>query len=122
MSKASEDKTEFRTRDRWLLTAFALGPLTALTHLSVSYALVPTACDRASKTMLHVTTAVALLLCIVAGAIAAAILRRCATEDARLLWQQRTRWFATTALVLAIFSAVVILAMEIPNVILRSCD
>jgi hypothetical protein len=121
MGKSSEEKREFRSRDRWLVFAFLLGPLAALTHLSVSYSLVPTSCAEGSKTMLHATTAAFLPLCLIAAAIAWTILRRCEAADSEL-WQQRTRWLATVAVVLAIFSAILILAMEIPNVILRSCD
>ena len=119
--RSSEEKREFRSRDRWLVFAFLLGPLSALTHITVSYSLVPSACAEGSKTMLHATTAAFLPLCLIAAAIAWVIHRRCGGADG-VLWQQRTRWVATLAIVLAISSAILILAMEIPNVILGSCD
>ena len=117
----SEQKREFRSRDRWLVFAFILGPMAALTHLTVSYSLVADACARNSKMLLHVSTLVFLLLSLGAAAIAWRIYMAF-VEAEGVLWRERTRWLATVALVMAISSAVVIIAMEIPNLILRSCD
>jgi hypothetical protein len=39
-----------------------------------------------------------------------------------VLWKERTRWLAMVVIVLSLFAALSIIAMEIPNVILRSCD
>ena len=117
----SEHKTEFRSRDRWLMFAFALGPMSALTHLTVSYALVPEACARSSKAILHGSTAVFLLLALIAMSIGWHY-RRAFRDAAGVLWQERMHWLATVAMVLSVFSAVLILAMELANLILRSCD
>jgi hypothetical protein len=114
-------KREFRDRDRWLLFAFMLGPLSALSHLTVGYSLVQTACARGSKMMLHVSAASFFVLAGVAGLIAWKYYGQFAEDDG-LLWKERTRWLAMVATVLAISSMIVIVAMEIPNVILRSCD
>jgi hypothetical protein len=116
-----ERKTEFHTRDRWLLLAFVVGPLSVLVHQSVSYSLVPTSCAEGSKTILHIVTAVFLLIAASGALIAKTIHGRFVQNDG-LLWQERTRWFAASALVLSISSMVVIVAMEIPNWVFGSCQ
>ncbi|HEX9981796.1 MAG TPA: hypothetical protein VGF69_00900 [Thermoanaerobaculia bacterium] len=117
----SEQKTEFRTRDRWLLFAFALGPLSVLTHLTVAYALVPSACAGGSKLTLHLSALIFLLLAGVGALIGWRIYSRFA-GDGTELWQERTRWLSVVVMALAVSSMVIIVAMEIPNLILRSCD
>jgi H+/Cl- antiporter ClcA len=121
MSKSSEEKSEFRPRDRWLMFSFVLGPMAVLTNLLVSYSLVPTACTQRSKAMLHVSTLVFVVLSLIGGAIAWHYYKECDLADG-VLWRERTRWVATVAMVLALASVVVILAMEIPNLMLGSCD
>jgi hypothetical protein len=116
-----EQKTEFRTRDRWLLLAFLLGPLSVLLHQSISYTLVPESCADGSKTILHIVTVVFLLIAASAALVANAIRVRFARTDG-LLWQDRTRWFATVSLVLSLASMMVIVAMEIPNWVFGSCQ
>jgi cytochrome bd-type quinol oxidase subunit 2 len=119
MGKKPEDRREFSGRDRWLTFAFLLGPLSALSHLTVSYSLVQTSCEQKSKAMLHATTVGFLLLCALAGIIAWRILRN---SDGSTTHAERTRWLAVVSLVLAVSSAVVIVAMQLPNFILGSCD
>jgi H+/Cl- antiporter ClcA len=116
-----DDKSEFHTRDRLLMFAFALGPMSALTHLTVSYALVPESCAQGSKTMLHVSAAVFVALAVI-GAFIGWHYHRVFADVEGVLWKERTRWVSKVVMVLSIFSAVVILAMELANVILRSCD
>lgn len=117
----SEQKSEFHTRDRWLVFAFVLGPLAALSHLSVTYILVPSACEAGSKAMLHASTAVFLLLAGGAALLAWKI-HTAFREPEGVLWRERTRWLSLVTVVLAISSMTVIVAMQIPNWILRSCD
>lgn len=117
----SENKTEFRTRDRWLMFAFALGPLAALSHLGVAYSLVPSSCAQQSKSMLHISAASFFLLTLVAALIGWRYHAAFAETD-DVLWKERTRWLAMVVTVLALTSALLIVAMEIPNLILRSCD
>jgi hypothetical protein len=117
----SEEKSEFRARDRWLIFAFVSGPLAALSNLTVCYSLVPTACEKGTKALLHASTAVFLLVT-VAGALLARHYYKTCEETEGVLWKERTRWVATMAMLLGIMSILVIVAMEIPNVILRSCD
>jgi len=116
-----EEKTQFHPRDRWLLLAFVLGPVSALLDQAVSYALVPESCLDGSKTMLHAVTVVFLLLA-ASGALIANTIRVRFARTGGLLWQERTRWFATSAVILSVSSMVVIIAMEIPNWLLGSCQ
>lgn len=111
----AEHKSEFQPRDRWLMFALILGPLSVLTHLNVSYVLVPTSCAQGDKMLLHLSTGVFLLLAAAAAFIGWRIYGRFADAE-------RTRWLSTFVIALSISSMVVILAMEIPNLILRSCD
>ena len=117
----SETKREFHTRDRWLTFAFALGPMAALTHLVVAYALVPSACAQGSKTMLHASAATFFLVALL-GAFIGWRYHGAFANDEGMLWKERTRWVAFVVMILSLFSAMLIVAMELPNVILRSCD
>jgi len=114
-------KREFTSNDRWLTFSLILGPMAALTGMSVSYILVPTACARESKAILHAAFAGALLVALIAAAIAWRIFNA-SSETGGLTWKERTRWMAAAALILALSSTLLILALEIPNWILRSCD
>lgn len=116
-------KTDFRTHDRWLTFALVLGPLSALADLNVMYALVPESCVRGSKWMLHASAGVFFVLC-VAGALIAWRIGSGFTPEGNVAERmvERTRWYALAGVVLCVFSALVIVAMEIPNVVLRSCD
>jgi len=118
---SNREKTDFRTSDRWLVLAFTLGPLAALSNLVVAYVLVPTACEHGSKTLLHAMT-IGFLLVALAGAVIGRHYQRKCDEPDPFLPVERARWLAVVAIVLSIGSAIVIIAMEIPNVILRSCD
>lgn len=118
MSKPKSLKTDFRAHDRWLVVALNLGPLAALSNLMVSYSLAPESCMRGSKLILHVSAAAFFLLALVAAFIA----RRVAPSTASDPLQERTQWLANAAITLSIASAVLIIAMEIPNLILGSCD
>jgi hypothetical protein len=117
----SEQKTDFLPRDRWLVFALWLGPMAALTHLLVAYALVPSSCAQGSKTMLHASAA-AFFLVALFGAFIGRHYHGAFAESDGTLSKERTRWLSMVVLVLSLFSALVILAMELPNVILRSCD
>jgi hypothetical protein len=121
MSKPKSLKTDFRGHDKWLVIALNLGPLSALSNLTLSYILAEESCVRGSKLILHVSAAAFFALTMLAILIA----RRAggaASAAAADSLQERTQWMANAAIVLAIASAVLIVAMEIPNLILRSCD
>ena len=121
MPKPKSLKTDFRGHDKWLSFAFILGPTAALTNLLVSYSLVPESCVRGTKMMLHVTAAAFFVTCLIGAALAWRTGNRFVERDPDPL-HERTRWLAISAVILCISSALIIVAMEIPNVILRSCD
>jgi hypothetical protein len=116
-------KTDFRSQDKWLTFTAFVGPVAALTDLTVMYTLVPETCVRGSKMLLHVSAAVFFAACI-AGALLARRIGSNFTPDGPVpdRMVERTRWLALAGVILCLFSALVIVAMEIPNVILRSCD
>jgi hypothetical protein len=121
MPKQNALKTDFRPGDRRLTLAFLLGPVAALGNVTVSYILTTESCIRDSKLMLHLSAAAFLLLAFAAAALAwsrGRTLGEIELEDVR----ERTQWMISAAIVLAMASAVVIVATEIPNLILRSCD
>jgi hypothetical protein len=116
-------KTDFRPLDKWLTFTLLLGPVASLTNLTVSYALVPEACERGTKLALHLSALVCFAACLggalLAWRIAMSFVPQGPVPDRMI---ERTRWLAIAGVVLCVFSALVIVAMEIPNVILRSCD
>lgn len=116
-------KTDFRPLDKWLTFTLLLGPVAALLNLSVSYILVPEACERGTKLALHLSALIFFASCLAGAFKASRIAARFVPEGPvpdRVI--ERTRWLAIAGVALCVFSALVILAMEIPNVILRSCD
>lgn len=121
MSKPKSLKTDFRAHDKLLLIAFNLGPLSALSNLMVSYALVPESCVRGTKWMLHASSAAFFVVALLGALVAWRVEKKIGSPHADLL-HERTRWLSTAAIILCISSAVLIVAMEIPNWILRSCD
>ena len=121
MSKPRPLKTDFRGHDRWLVTAFAAGPLAPLLNLGVSYALTPESCEQGTKLWLHASAALFVLVALTAAFIARRIGARFPTNSLDPLIE-RTRWQSMAAMILALASVLVIVGMEIPNVILRSCD
>lgn len=121
MSKPRTLKTDFRGHDRWLLAAFLAGPLAVLSNVTVSYILSIESCTRGSKLMLHLSSAAFLLVALAAALIARRTGNRITAIELPDM-RERIRWLANAAIVLALASAVVIVATEIPNLILRSCD
>jgi uncharacterized membrane protein len=107
-----EDKREFSARDRVLALTLVFGPVAALLNLEVSYSLVAQSCANGSKWLLHLTAIVCFVLCLVSALLA----RSLHGGDAR------TRWMALAAAILSISGAIVIVAMEVPNLVLGSCQ
>jgi hypothetical protein len=116
-----EDKHEFRPRDRKLLACVLTPPAAVLANLTLNYALVPTACANGTKGLLHIVTLGFTVICAVTGLLSWRYHEEF-SRPANELWQERTRWVAMIGVVLAIFSVMVLVAMEIPNIVLRSCD
>jgi cytochrome b561 len=121
MSKPKPFKTDFRSHDRWLVISFAAGPLAALLNLTVSYFLTPESCQQSTKLWLHVSFGAFTLIALASAFIARRIGAQFASATPDPL-TERTRWHSNAALVLSLSSVVLLIAMEIPNLILRSCD
>jgi hypothetical protein len=121
MSKPRPLKTDFRGHDRWLVTSFAAGPVAALTNLTVSYFLTPESCQQGTKVWLHASFVLFTLVALGSAFIARRIGARFpATSLDPLI--ERTRWQSLAAMILSLASVLVIVGMEIPNIVLRSCD
>jgi hypothetical protein len=105
------------------LAAFA-GPVAWALHLLASYSLAPTACEMASKISLHLATLGCLLLA-GAGALIGwrfwKELPEGSTETGEAT-SSRARFMALASTVLSLAFALVIVAAEVPNWILRVCD
>jgi hypothetical protein len=108
-----ERMTDFRPEDRRLIAALIIASSGWVLHLNVSYILVPESCSNGSKMMLHALTAI----CIAFTAIAAAMAWRLRTTA-----REHVQWMATMTVAFSVGLALVIVAQEIPNLILRSCD
>lgn len=122
MSGENERKSDFRPGDRRLIGAFLLTVSGWFLHLNLSYALAPESCENRSKLILHLITAACLGIVAVAAAMAWRARNDFAAGSETALWQQRAKWMAEMIVALSIGVMVVIVAQEIPNVILRSCD
>lgn len=116
------EKSNFLPRDRWLNVAMALGPGAWLLHLNASYMLVPETCGDGSKMILHALTAGCIALALIGAAMAWRIRVACMRESPTSLTVDRTRWTSMMIFVLSLAMVLVIIAQEIPNLILRSCD
>lgn len=121
---AEEEKSDFNSFDRRLTLLFLLPPVIWLLHLTVAYVLVPTSCVYRDKTVLHIATAVAVLVTLlmtfrswkhahVAGR---------GSMDHGEPHDTRIRFTAFGALIYGAFFTMLIIANEIPILILRSCD
>jgi hypothetical protein len=123
-----EEKTNFEAKDRWLMFAMIIGPVAALLNESVAYSLTSTACEHGSTMLLHIGTAIFLLLSLSGVFIGRALHPAGVSSDAGVssgaivARNDRTRWMATAAMILSVGCAVIILAMAIPTFILRSCE
>ena len=109
-----EEKTNFTKEDRWLIFALLAAAGGWSLHLTISYCLVPESCGDGTKSFLHFVTAGALVVTLMAAAIAWRV--RATAVDAR------SRFFSLFVAVLSLFFTLVVIAQEIPNVLLRSCD
>ena len=121
MSKPKPFKTDFRSHDRWLVVSFAAGPVSALANLTLSYFLTPESCQHGTKLWLHVSAAGFVLVSIASAVVA----RRIAAGFPEVSTDplvERTRWQSNAAVILSLASVLLIAAMEIPNLVLRSCD
>lgn len=116
-----EEKREFSTRDRMLVGAFIASATGWAAHLNISYFLVPESCGAGSKWMLHLVTVICVAVTLASAAIAWKV-RASGEATDTLVRKARTKFMSEMVLLLALGFTVVIIAQEIPNLILRSCD
>jgi len=99
-------------------------PITWGLHFQVSYMLAPSACAARQSWYLHAATLGALLIVALAGLAAWRSWQRLPgpeSEDATSRVGGR-RFLAISGVALAVFFAMVIVAIDIPSLILRVCD
>jgi hypothetical protein len=106
-----------------LWAGLAAGPLAWAAQLEVNYVLSYVACETRTTWMLHVSTAVALVVVGLGAAASRRALRASSTftpapDDAAM---GRTRTMAIGGLVLCAWFALVILATDVPALMLRPC-
>ena len=120
---AAEDKSDFETFDRWLLLLDLTPPVAWFSHLSISYTLVPQSCLWSSKTLLHLLTVVGISVTIACAWLSLRALRRLGPhEPMSAPHEQRRRFMALMGVVFGILFTTLIVANQIPNFLLRSCD
>jgi hypothetical protein len=121
------------SHERWRLAALwaglLTGPLVWLALLEVNYVLAYVACETRSTWFMHLAIVIALLLVAGAGyaALAASYGNILADEtrtpplsdETRV---QRSRWMSLAGVGFSLWFIVVILAMEVPLIVLRECQ
>ena len=117
-----EEKTEFSPRDRALTAAFIASAAGWAAHLNVSYFLVPESCGAGSKWMLHLVTAICLAITLASAAVAWRVRASTRGGHHSVLREARTKFMSEMVTLLALGFTLVIIAQEIPNLILGSCD
>jgi hypothetical protein len=121
------------SHERWRLAALwagvLTGPLVWLTLLEVNYLLAYVACETRSTWVMHLAIAVALLMVAGAGYAAwAASYGNMFTEETRTLplsdetRVQRSRWMSLAGVAFSLWFMLVILAMEVPLIVLKECQ
>jgi hypothetical protein len=119
--------------DRWrvlaLWTGALTGPIVMLMLLETNYVLSYVACETQQTWFLHAATAVAVLLVGAAGAWGwqagqGSMDPADAASDpiSPATCEGRTRWMAWAALATSVWFIIVILAMSVPVVVLKTCQ
>lgn len=121
------------SHERWRLAALwaglLTGPIVWLALLEVNYVLAYVACETRSTWFMHLAVAVALLLVAAAGYAARAAsfghILGAETRTPPLSDEtrvQRSRWMSLAGVAFSLWFLIVILAMEVPLVVLRECQ
>lgn len=120
---AREAKTDFDRTDWRLTFAVLLSPVIWFAHLNVSYSLVQSWCDSPSRWLLHVVTLAGLLSVASAGLLSWRSLQQFGREqtDYGHATETRRRFMALVGTAFAPFFALLILANEVANLMIRSC-
>ena len=115
---------DIERRDVLLWLTLLAGPFAWALQQQVSYMTTPTACASGRHVFLHLVSLVALLI-VGAGAALAWTRWKSAPEGSTEKGDpkgSRTRFMALSALTTCAFFLLVILATEVPNLVLRVCD
>ncbi len=106
----------------WL--GFLAGPLAWALQLQVNYMLTPSACEAKQEWWLHLVSLSALLLAGLGALTGWRSWRRLGpgSQEKGDMRSSRARFMALGGVVLSLFFALVIVALEIPNLILVVCD
>lgn len=120
---APSAKSDFDSTDRLLIAAMLAPPLIWFAHLNVSYVWVPSSCASGDWLKLHLFTVAGILLTAGAGFVSWRFLQhfgRGTTDrgDARLT---RRRFVAILGSAFAVAFAVLIVANEIPVIVMERC-
>ena len=121
------------SHERWRLAAvwagLLAGPLAWLTLLEVNYLFAYVACEVQRTWFMHLASAVAAALVAAAGFAAwrasygeiteAEVLTHPLSDETR---KQRSRWMSLAGVACSIWFVVVILAMEVPIIVLKECQ
>jgi hypothetical protein len=121
------------SHERWRLAAVwagvLAGPLAWLTLLEVNYLFAYVACEVQGTWFMHLATAAALIVVAAAGFAAWRASHGDMTTDETLTHplsdetrKQRSRWMSLAGVASSIWFIVVILAMEVPIVVLKECQ
>ena len=121
------------SHERWRLAALwaglLTGPIVWLALLELNYVLAYVACETRSTWFMHLGIAAAVLLVAGAGYAAwAASYGHILADETRTLplsdetRVQRSRWMSLAGVAFSLWFILVILAMEVPLVVLRECQ
>jgi len=100
------------------------GPVAWALQLEINYMLVQTACYAGHTTMMHLVSLGALVLTLLGAVISLSAWRRlhAGPMDEGDDRETRRRFMALMGLILSLSFALVVIALEIPNWMLRPCD
>ncbi|MFL5155078.1 MAG: hypothetical protein ACJ8C3_19715 [Microvirga sp.] len=117
-------ETHVERRDILLWLAVLAGPFAWALHEQVSYMLTPTACASGRHVLLHLVSLGALLIALAGAALGWSRFKAApqgSTEKGDPEGS-RIRFMALAAATSCVFFALVILAAEVPNLVLGVCD
>ena len=115
---------DIERRDVLLWLAVLAGPFAWALQQQVSYMTTPTACASGRHILLHLVSLAALLI-VGAGAALSWTRWKAAPEGSTEKGDpkgSRIRFMALSAVTSCVFFALVVLATEVPNLVLRVCD
>lgn len=125
MADSTHDpETRGERRDALLWFSVLAGPFAWALTEQLSYMLTPTACWTGRHIILHLVPLTTLLIVLAGALIARSRWQRepAGSTEKGLPEDSRVRFMAVAGFWLCVAFALAILAMEIPNLVLRACD